>query len=68
MQKILKVKFQNVLSINILRRIIDVIKVKLCNYKNINEYTTFYCKPYDNICNLISENFEITIFAVNMIL
>lgn len=53
---------------NISRRIVDATKVKLSSCKNIEEYTSSYREAYDDICNLVSENSEMTIPAANMVL
>lgn len=68
MWEILKARFQNVSPMNISRRIVDVTKVKLSSCKNIEEYTSSYREAYDDVCNLVSENSEMTIPAASMVL
>lgn len=68
MWEILKTRFQNVSPMSISRRIVDATKVKLSSCKNIEEYTSSYREAYDEVCNLVTENSEMTIRAASMVL
>lgn len=53
---------------SISRTIVDAIKIKLSSCKNIEEYTSSYWEAYNDVCNLVTEDSEMTTQAASMLL
>lgn len=53
---------------NISKKIVNIIKIKLLSYKNIIIYTSFYREAYNNISNLVSKNSKIIILTTDIVL
>ena len=68
MWEILKVRFQNVSPMSITRRLLEAIKIKLSDSKSMEEYTSAYREAYDDICNVTTEDSEMTTKAASMLL
>lgn len=53
---------------NISKKVVDVVKTKLSNCRNIEKYINIYWEAYDNVCNMTTNNFELTIGGAAMLL
>ena len=53
---------------NILKKIINIIKIKLLSYKNIKIYSSSYQQTFNHIYNLVSKNFKVILLAISITL
>ena len=56
MWETLKERFQHVSPINTSRKILDTVKIKLSDCKDMHKYTSAYQEAYDYVCNLTTAN------------
>lgn len=68
MWQILQERFQYVLPISILRKVLNVTKVKLLDCKDIQEYTNAYQETYNSFYSLITKDSELPVKRALMLL
>lgn len=64
----MKRSFTNISPMSISKRIVDVVKTKLSNYKDIEEYTSTYWEVYDKVYNMTINNSKLTICEATILL
>lgn len=53
---------------SISKKVLEAIKIKLSDCKNIHKYTSACQETFDNVCSLTTEDSELTTKKVSMIL